>query len=615
MPSRNDPCPCGSGKKYKRCCLAVDEAMSAPLRLIRDADVGDTRTVDLRSADIPAEWEADLVPAAIAFADTPDARPTVAVVTAGGLVIHVDVIAKSPSEIADIAAVLLEAVDRAIDATGRRPATVNVRYAVLADAMRDGMLERGMAVEVAPLLPGVDDAVDHLERNVFGAVVDAGGPRLSRPQTWSAWGAPPAVIAQLFAAAAELARAEPWAAITDEDALIISLPTGRRWAVCVLGAAGEEFGLALYGDEADLVDLFERDIEVPAEAFASLRGPAISLLYEHRDDVPSITRREVRAAGWEVADVHGYPVLLAMNTPGGGMTLEQFEDLVVVAGAVTRFASQYPDPFETWSETAVELGWTDATTGATVSYDGPRGSIPPAQWPEPEILGPCGPQGPNARHGAFYPLGTDLDEMADVDQRVVDDFEDWLQTAGSGRRGLSARTARGHARAAAMFVDYLVYGERVPLAAVTELDLRVFIYERYLSRASESAAQATALPGSLERFFGYLAEEKGIVCPWSGEILRDRVAYDARRERAQMALTDPNAAKAWLVELWIDLDARCLLPAATDDLPSLEDPATLILGDDVIERGRRWLVWRDEEIARGVVKPEELRERLVARRD
>ena len=23
---RNDPCPCGSGQKYKRCCLPQDEA-------------------------------------------------------------------------------------------------------------------------------------------------------------------------------------------------------------------------------------------------------------------------------------------------------------------------------------------------------------------------------------------------------------------------------------------------------------------------------------------------------------------------------------------------------------------------------------------------------------
>ena len=26
---RNDPCPCGSGKKYKRCCLAKDEAQAS----------------------------------------------------------------------------------------------------------------------------------------------------------------------------------------------------------------------------------------------------------------------------------------------------------------------------------------------------------------------------------------------------------------------------------------------------------------------------------------------------------------------------------------------------------------------------------------------------------
>jgi tetratricopeptide (TPR) repeat protein len=27
---RNDPCPCGSGKKYKKCCLASDEAAARP---------------------------------------------------------------------------------------------------------------------------------------------------------------------------------------------------------------------------------------------------------------------------------------------------------------------------------------------------------------------------------------------------------------------------------------------------------------------------------------------------------------------------------------------------------------------------------------------------------
>jgi hypothetical protein len=27
---RNDPCPCGSGKKYKKCCLAKEEEARAP---------------------------------------------------------------------------------------------------------------------------------------------------------------------------------------------------------------------------------------------------------------------------------------------------------------------------------------------------------------------------------------------------------------------------------------------------------------------------------------------------------------------------------------------------------------------------------------------------------
>jgi len=32
---RNDPCPCGSGKKYKQCCLARDEAAAASARAAR----------------------------------------------------------------------------------------------------------------------------------------------------------------------------------------------------------------------------------------------------------------------------------------------------------------------------------------------------------------------------------------------------------------------------------------------------------------------------------------------------------------------------------------------------------------------------------------------------
>ena len=32
VPNRNDLCPCGSGKKYKKCCMAVDS------RIIKQAE-------------------------------------------------------------------------------------------------------------------------------------------------------------------------------------------------------------------------------------------------------------------------------------------------------------------------------------------------------------------------------------------------------------------------------------------------------------------------------------------------------------------------------------------------------------------------------------------------
>lgn len=34
-PGRNEPCPCGSGRKYKQCCLPKDEALDAAARKVQ----------------------------------------------------------------------------------------------------------------------------------------------------------------------------------------------------------------------------------------------------------------------------------------------------------------------------------------------------------------------------------------------------------------------------------------------------------------------------------------------------------------------------------------------------------------------------------------------------
>jgi len=55
---RNDPCSCGSGKKYKRCCLAVDQAAKTAARAPLDPELSRvTPTLDLDDYDDYEELE------------------------------------------------------------------------------------------------------------------------------------------------------------------------------------------------------------------------------------------------------------------------------------------------------------------------------------------------------------------------------------------------------------------------------------------------------------------------------------------------------------------------------------------------------------------------------
>ena len=64
---RNDPCPCGSGKKYKRCCLAKDEEAERAALAAATAVAPPSR----RPSDVTAEI-ADRLAAAAAADDADD---------------------------------------------------------------------------------------------------------------------------------------------------------------------------------------------------------------------------------------------------------------------------------------------------------------------------------------------------------------------------------------------------------------------------------------------------------------------------------------------------------------------------------------------------------------
>lgn len=49
-PGRNDPCPCGSGKKYKKCCLATDTAAEQATRRATQAEAEQQARVEQQQA-------------------------------------------------------------------------------------------------------------------------------------------------------------------------------------------------------------------------------------------------------------------------------------------------------------------------------------------------------------------------------------------------------------------------------------------------------------------------------------------------------------------------------------------------------------------------------------
>ena len=53
---RNDPCPCGSGKKYKKCCLANDEALDNEPTGLSEEENDEWETIERAWAEHP-EYE------------------------------------------------------------------------------------------------------------------------------------------------------------------------------------------------------------------------------------------------------------------------------------------------------------------------------------------------------------------------------------------------------------------------------------------------------------------------------------------------------------------------------------------------------------------------------
>jgi hypothetical protein len=188
---------------------------------------------------------------------------------------------------------------------------------------------------------------------------------------------------------------------------------------------------------------------------------------------------------------------------------------------------------------------------------------------------------------------------------MQEQFANWLETAGS--KPLSPGVAHRHAVAVQAFLHCLVLYSGIPPQAVTEYDLRDFLYRWYPMKVIDSATAMRSFPGSLKRFFEFLASVERVHCPWAAAILRDRDTFFERCTTRPMGLMGDEAVRDWVADLTADLDARLFLPSAD---PALGIPWNELMGEVEAtlfdQLHRRWLAWRDEVVRSGLTDREQV---------
>lgn len=592
---RNDPCPCGSGRKYKHCCMARDANRIGPLppELAKVASAAQT-------------WEADVLPLTARFQDDPEARPAVVLVMAGEVVLHADVVRRPPAEPEELAGLMEAAVVASAARVGVLPRRLRVRHRELVAPLSGLLAPREVQVRASRKAGQIDRFVWDVDgARELGLVIG----HAANPATWAGWGLRRERVAEIFAAAADFYRAAPWKVLDNLQLLKVDTPAGQSWMISVLGNAGEEFGLALYSNRLDLLRLLDADD--PEEALDWMEGRGLVLTFEHVRALPKAMRKEIARSGWPVADDYAYPVLLTLNAPGGGVPERDAADLVAVLRGVPGLVAARGDAVARREPAA----WTDPATGVRFEHlpleDEDALAVPPL-WDPPEVLAPGFAGGPGARpDDRLRPVEvlSPADLLPAAEREALDGF-----TASLEAQGLAPATVARHRANAELFLDYLLRWQGVPLRAVHEFDLRTFLYDWSIRKAGVGVTRLDALPGSLKRFFDGLARAAGLDCPWAGPILADRDAFAARRAEFVGGAWWEQPVREWVGELYDDLEARAMLPANRLDERTEFGVA---MGQDQArmkdELTRRWLLWRDETIRSGVDRPSAVRS-LLARR-
>ncbi|HEX2187591.1 MAG TPA: SEC-C domain-containing protein [Longimicrobiaceae bacterium] len=583
-PARNDPCPCGSGRKYKACCMAADAALERTAAVAGSGAPAATPEAWLPLARAAKVWEAEVAPLPFGYETGGEEAPSLAMVMAAGFVVHGDVLAHRPVGDVERARAVAGAVSAARRVLGVLPERLHVRDEALAAALAEELGPQGITVRAAPL-PAMDEALDGALEHMGGSPAAAW---MTTPATWRETEATPAELADFHAAAAEFFQAAPWESLDDADVLLLTFPDGAEWAGTIMGSLGVEFGLSLYSDPDDVLGM-EEDA-TPDELLSEMSGASLTASFDPRGELTRAMQREVAAAGWEVAGPSAYPRIFGIHLPLRRVTAADVRRMTLALRAVAHVA-RGDDPEE--------------KTGVRVVALPPEGD--PAYWPIAEEATPICPEGPGADPAAALRGWDAAEEVERAEKERFGRLRGWLE-----EQRLPGADRSSDLRNARIWSDYLV-SQALPAGAVTEHDLYLFLYDFYSRKGGASKAAARALPRTLPRIFRFLEEREGIRYPFAAAVLREleEIERGAREDGTPLEEVLGRLGRS----VYEHLDARAMqhdrsLPGAPSGWPVFMDLEVARLEREL---QRRWLLWYDEAVRKGIVDYQALEQVLVGR--
>jgi hypothetical protein len=333
-----------------------------------------------------------------------------------------------------------------------------------------------------------------------------------------------------------------------------------------------------------------------------MEGYAVTVDLDERGALTSAMQREITAGGWTIAGPRAYPRLFGLNLPERRVTADHVRQATLALRAINAMAGGKS---------------AEAETGVRVSAF----LVRDPDWDEddeddeddrlcyfvlPDEAAPICAEGPGAEPEAALAGWDDHDRMEEAEEARHARFVAWLPTALQTVRTVDLENARH-------WTDYLV-GMGVPAGAVTEHDLRLFLYDLYVRKSGATKTAIRRMPQLMPWIFRFLEEEEGIRCPFADAVLEELREVEQRSRGAEQQLEETLVALSY--EVYDDLDARVMLHKrdAGDCVgwPDMMNAEIAILDREL---QRRWLLWHDEEVRRGTTDFLDLELALLTRQN